>query len=146
MRGLLTGGDGPAPVPAPPTLGPGPRWWRPLAVALALLAATALNGSIILGSEAGPFADLTHYKHWAHLVSVEGMHASYSGEYPQTYAIYPPVTLATFRLAGALYQRTVDPSFDLDRALASHALTVLLRLQAVLFHLLVGVAVFVVAR
>src|SRR5215208_3656924 len=137
MRGLLTGGGGaPAPVAASPTRGHGPRWWRPLAVALALLAATALNGSIIVGSEAGPLADLTHFKHWARLVSVEGMHTAYSGEYPETYAIYPPVTLVTFRLAGLLYQRAVDPSFDLDRALASHSLSALIRLQALLFHLL----------
>ena len=147
MRGLLTERRGrprarrtPAPDP-----GPGPAWWRPLAVALALLATIALNGSIIVGSEAAPFADLTHFKHWARLVSVEGMHAAYSGEYPETYAVYPPVTLATFRLAGLLYQRTVDPSFDLDRALASHALSVLIRLQALLFHLLVGLAVLAVA-
>src|SRR5690349_12391082 len=147
MRGLLTGGEGaPAPVAPPhPTRGRGPGWWRPLAVALALVATIALNGSIILGSEAGPLADLTHFKHWTHLVSVEGMHAAYSGEYPQTYAIYPPVTLATFRLAGLVYQRAVDPSFDLDRALASHPLSVLIRLQALLFHLLVGLAVLAVA-
>src|SRR5919199_6613411 len=117
-----------------------------VAALVALALAAALNGAIAVTTVAGPLADLTHYKHWTHLVSVEGMHAAYSGEYPQTYAIYPPVALATFRLAGALYQRAVDPSFDLDRALASHALSVLLRLHALLFHLLVGLAVLVVAR
>jgi hypothetical protein len=116
------------------------------AVLLALLAAAGLHGWIIIGSPAGPLADLTHYKHWARLVTVNGMHAAYSGVYPETYAIYPPVTLLTFRVAGAMYQQWVDPSFDLDRALASHELSVLLRLQALVFHLLVGLAVLAVAR
>jgi hypothetical protein len=119
---------------------------RIVAVGMALLAAGALNGWIVVASQAGPLADLTHYKHWARLVTVDGMHAAYSGTYPETYAIYPPVTLLTFRAAGALYQQGVDPTFDLDRALASHELSVLLRLQALFFHLLVGLAVLLVAR
>ena len=69
-------------------------------VVLALLAAAGLNGWIIVVSPAGPLADLTHYKHWTRLVTVDGMHAAYGGEYPETYAIYPPVTLLTFRAAG----------------------------------------------
>jgi len=124
----------------------GGRPGRVAAVVLALLAAAGLNGWIIVASPAGPLADLTHYKHWARLVTVEGMHAAYGGTYPETYAIYPPVTLLTFRAAGAMYQQWVDPTFDLDRALASHALSVFIRLQALLFHLLVGLAVLVVAR
>lgn len=115
---------------------------RLAAVAAALGAAAALYGAIIFGSRAGPLADLTHYKYWTRLVTVEGLHAAYRGEYPQTYAIYPPVTLVTFLVAGVLYERSVDPTFDLDRALASHTLSVLIRLQALAFHLLVGLAVF----
>jgi hypothetical protein len=115
-------------------------------VLLALLAAAGLNGWIIVASPAGPLADLTHFKHWTRLVTVDGMHAAYGGDYPETYAIYPPVTLATFRVAGAMYQAWVDPSFDLDRALTSHALTIFIRLQALAFHLLVGLAVLVIAR
>ncbi len=148
MRGLLAGGA--RAVPAAPSLrvglARGPRAWRLAAVLLALLAATALNGAIAVESPAGPLADLTHFKHWARLVTVDGMHAAYSGDYPETYAIYPPVTLVTFRLAGVAYQRLVDPTFDLDRALASHTLAVLLRLVALGFHLLVGLAVLAVAR
>ncbi len=115
---------------------------RLAAVAAALVAAAALYGVIIFGSRAGPLADLTHYKYWTRLVTVEGLHAAYRGEYPQTYAIYPPVTLVTFLVAGILYERGIDPTFDLDRALASHPLSVLIRLQALAFHLLVGLAVF----
>jgi len=144
VRGLLAGGQRAAPTVATARQSIG--GWRLAAVLLALAATTALYGTIAVQSEAGPLADLTHFKHWTRLVSVEGMHAAYSGEYPETYAIYPPVTLATFRLAGLVYQRTVDSSFDLDRALASHTLSVLIRLVAVLFHLLVGLAVFAVAR
>src|SRR5919202_2144103 len=119
---------------------------RGAAVAVALVVAAALNGWIVVSSPAGPLADLTHYKYWAHLVTTSGLHAAYGGEYPETYAIYPPVTLATFRAAGAMYQQWVDPTFDLGRALASHELRMLLRLQALIFHLLVGLAVFGVAR
>jgi hypothetical protein len=115
-------------------------------VAVALVLAAAVNSVIIVRSPAGPLADLTHYKHWTHLVTVEGMHAAYRGEYPETYAIYPPVTLAVFLAAGLVYERAVDPTFDLDRALASHELSVLIRLQALLFHTLVGLAVYAVAR
>ena len=138
----------PSAPPAEPTARAAPRVspGRVAAVLLALLAAAALNGWIAVASPAGPLADLTHYKHWTRLVSVEGLHAAYSGQYPESYAIYPPVTLVTFRVAGAMYQQWVDPTFDLDRALASHELSVFLRLQALLFHLLVGLAVLVVAR
>src|SRR5712692_6537130 len=116
------------------------------AVAFALILAGVLCGAIVLGSHVGSMNDLMHYKYWTRLISVEGMHAAYSGTFPKTYAIYPPVTLTTFRVAGALYQHTVDPSFDLDRALTSHQLNVLIRLQALLFHLVVGLAVLIVAR
>jgi hypothetical protein len=110
------------------------------------LAAALLYGAICVASPAGPLADLTHYKYWTYLVTVRGMHSAYSGEYPETYAIYPPVTLATFRLAGTIYQRTVDSTFDLERALTSHELAVLIRFPALAFHLLAGIAVFIVAR
>ncbi len=122
------------------------RLAHPAAVLLALVAAVGLYGAIILGSRAGPLADLTHYKHWTRLVTVEGIHTAYRGEYPDTYAIYPPVTLAPFLVAGVLYERLVDPSFALDRALGSHALSVLIRAQALAFHLLTALAVLLVAR
>jgi hypothetical protein len=114
-------------------------------VAAAFAAALALYGGIALAIPAGPLADLTHFKHWARLVTVEGVHSAYSGEYPETYAIYPPVTLLGFRVAGEVYERTRDPAFALEPALASHELSYLIRFQAIVFHLLVGLAVYVVA-
>src|SRR4051812_30771031 len=74
------------------------------------------------------------------------MHAAYRGEWPETYAVYGPVTLAAFRVAGALYQGTVDPTFALAPALASPTLTVLIRLFVLFFHLRVVPAIFQVAR
>jgi len=113
---------------------------------LALLTAAVVYGAIALLSRPGPLADLTHYKYWARLVTVEGLHAAYSGTYPETYAIYPPVTLLPYRLAGEVYRAAVDPTFEEERALGSHTLTVLLRLAAIGAHLLVGALVFAVAR
>lgn len=117
--------------------------WAALA---ALLAAAVLYTGIAVLSRPGPLADLTHYKYWARLVTVEGLHAAYSGTYPETYAIYPPVTLLPYRLAGEVYRAAVDPAFEPERALRSHVLTVLLRLAAIGGHLLVGALVFAVAR
>lgn len=81
-------------------------------------------------------ADVTHYKYWARLVALEGVAGAYSGQYPETMAIYPPLTMYGYRLAGWVYQVLSDPTFDLELALASRTLTVLVKLVAVVPHLL----------
>lgn len=125
---------------------PSTRRLELVVLAAVVLVAAGLYGTVSLLSRPGPLADLTHYKYWAWLVTVHGLHAAYSGTYPETYAIYPPVTLLPYRLAGEAYRAAIDPTFALERALQSHALTVLLRLAALGFHLLVGMLVFGVAR
>jgi hypothetical protein len=87
-------------------------------------------------------ADVTHYKYWARLVTTEGVQASYSGRYPESYAIYPPVTMYGLSVVGQLYQRLADPAFELDRALASHGLTTAIRLMALSMHLVLGLVLF----
>lgn len=67
--------------------------------------------------------DITHYKYWTHLITVRGIWAAYSGTWPETYAIYPPVLLYAFRAVGVLYRAAVDPAFDLAAALDSQPLT-----------------------
>ena len=76
-------------------------------------------------------ADVVHYKYWTHQIATYGVSGAYSGEYPETAAIYPPVTMYGYRVAGWLYRHLYDPAFDMDAALGSHQLTVLVKLVAV---------------
>ncbi len=91
-------------------------------------------------------SDVIHYKYWARLVTVEGIARAYSGTYPETAAIYPPLTMYGYRLAGLVYQAAVEPSFDLDRALGSRALSLLVKLVAVIPHLVTIGAIFWLLR
>ncbi|MCC7106384.1 MAG: hypothetical protein IT307_14700 [Chloroflexi bacterium] len=111
----------------------------------ALLVAAVAGVGLSL-TPAHPLADVTHYKYWARLVTTEGIQAAYSGEYPRTYSIYPPVTLYGLRAVGGLYEITVDPTFDLDRALASQALTTGIRLMAVAVHLTLAATLYLLSR
>lgn len=86
--------------------------------------------------------DTDHYKYWTRLVTTEGIQAAYSGTYPETYAIYPPVTLYAYGLLGHVYRRLYDPAFDVERMLASRELTVGIKAVAVSFHLALGAALF----
>ena len=71
-----------------------------------------------------------------------GVAGAYSGTYPETAAIYPPVTMYGYRIAGWVYRRGFDPAFDMEAALNSHALTVLVKLVAVVPHLVLSLAIF----
>jgi hypothetical protein len=82
-----------------------------------------------------PLSDVVHYKYWTHQISTHGVSGAYSGEYPETAAIYPPVTMYGYRVAGWLYRHLYDPSFDMAAALTSHELTDLVKLVAVVPHL-----------
>src|ERR671933_1870041 len=60
--------------------------------------------------------DFQHYVYWTHLVTQGGIQAAYSGTWPETYAVYPPVTMYGFQVLGRLYRHFEDPTFDLDQA------------------------------
>lgn len=118
--------------------------WRGLLVGGGL----ALVLAVGLGAAAGPGypTDSAHYKYWARLVTVEGIHRAYRGTWPETYAIYPPVHLYYYRLVGEIYRQVADPTFDLKRALDSRLLTFLLKVPAVLAHVAAAGVVYMVVR
>ena len=91
---------------------------------------------------AHPLADVSHYKFWTRLVTTQGVAASYAGEYPESYAIYPPVTMYGLAMVGTLYRVLLDPEFDRDLALASQELTTGIRLLALTFHLAGGAVLY----
>lgn len=102
----------------------------------------ALIGVLLAAQPAHPEADVTHYKFWARLVTTQGLAAMYSGQYPETYTIYPPVTMYGLAVIGHAYQAAVDPTFERDRALASGWLTFAIRLMALGMHLATGIVLF----
>lgn len=110
------------------------------------LAAAALVGLVLASRPAHPLADVTHYKLWARLVTTEGIAASYSGTYPDTYTIYPPVTMYGYRLVGEAYRRLVDPTFAPGPAMRSQLLTVLVRGMALAVHLVLAVVLYGLLR
>ncbi len=82
--------------------------------------------------------DVGHYVAWTRLVTVEGLQRAYSGTYPETFAVYGPVVMASYRLAGVAYRGAVDPAFDLQRARESPWLRRALKLVALGWHLAAG--------
>ncbi|MBI2906340.1 MAG: glycosyltransferase family 39 protein [Chloroflexi bacterium] len=86
--------------------------------------------------------DVDHYKFWTKLVTEQGVQGAYSGEFPHTYAIYPPVTLYFYWGIGQVYRSAIDPAFDMDRALDNSIFTTMIRLPAMVFHLLTAGLVY----
>lgn len=111
-------------------------WDRGWLLAAAIFIASAVVSVAVMELPTNALADVVHYKYWAALVSTQGVAGAYSGTYPETAAIYPPVTMYGYRAAGWIYRRAFDPSFDMAAALQSRELTVLVKLVAVVPHLL----------
>ncbi|MBI3968782.1 MAG: hypothetical protein HY329_24360 [Chloroflexi bacterium] len=117
------------------------RRWGALIFSLVLLVALGLA---LLPPYLG---DSEHYKYWTRLVTIQGLAHAYSGTWPETYAVYPPVSIALLKLVGHVYVVFVDPTFALVPALHSEVLTYLTKLPGVVFHAGLAVVVFaVVAR
>jgi hypothetical protein len=108
----------------------------------AIVGLSGLLSLLLILAPAHAAADVTHYKYWARLVTLEGISGAYSGEYPVTAAIYPPVTMYGYWLAGLVYRAFFDPTFTMEVALGSRALTGLVKLVAVVPHLATVVAIF----
>jgi Gpi18-like mannosyltransferase len=90
--------------------------------------------------------DITHYIYWTRLVSLGGVQDAYGGTWPETYAVYPPVTLYGYQLIGNAYRVFVDPSFDPARAQDSTWLLRAIKFTAIAWHLLAALAIYYVVR
>ncbi len=125
--------------------------WRILfggAIALLLLVGHLLRdtpGYVIRNPDGTLTGDITHYVYWTRLVTLGGIQSAYGGEWPETYAVYPPVTLYTYQLVGTLYRWVQDPSFDPVQAQASLWLHEAIKFVALAWHVLTALAIFFIA-
>jgi Gpi18-like mannosyltransferase len=90
--------------------------------------------------------DITHYVYWTRLVTLNGIQAAYGGTWPETYAVYPPVTLYAYAVVGNAYRWLQDPAFDPLRAQDSLSLREGIKFAALIWHLLTGIAIFALVR
>jgi len=90
--------------------------------------------------------DITHYVYWTRLVTLGGVQSAYGGTWPETYAVYPPVTLYAYQAVGTAYRWLQDPAFDPQRAQQSLWLLEGIKFVAVAFHLLTATAIFWLVR
>ena len=114
-----------------------------IVLAIALVAAVSWAIAPLQGYE---FDDMQHYKRWLLLVTSEGISSAYSGEYPQSYAIYPPVFLYLLRLIGLGWGAFVDPTLGQQAALASNALSIAIKSSGLVFHGLLTLALILMHR
>lgn len=115
---------------------------RLVTVALVGLFLVALAVRLYLATVPGYEDDTTHFKWWTRLVTQEGLSQAYSGTYPQTYAIYPPLMMFFLKAVGHLYQGLFSPSFALD----APQLGFMIKGLGIFFDLLTWVAIFVWVR
>lgn len=108
-------------------------FWTILAMAL---------GAMLWAQSWGFPLDVDHYKFWTKLVTDEGIQAAYSGTFPHTYAIYPPVTLYFYWSIGQFYRAAIDPAFEIERALSDQTLTWMIKIPGIAFHLLTAALVY----
>jgi hypothetical protein len=119
------------------------------AVVLTLLVGHLLRdtpGYMVRNPDGSLTGDITHYVYWTRLVTLGGIQSAYSGTWPETYAVYPPVTLYAYEMVGTAYRWLQDPGFDIDRAQNSLWLREGIKFVALGFHLLTGGAMFFLLR
>jgi hypothetical protein len=124
------------PSRAPARIGAG---WFLVFLAAWLISASVSLALIFLPGYPG---DVSHYKYWTRVITTRGIQEIYHGEYPETYSIYPPVTLYAYGLVGSLYEQLADSPWGTERMLASVGLSSGIKGVSVGFHLLLGVALF----
>jgi len=102
----------------------------------------ALICAAVLAIPSHSASDVVHYKYWAKQIATYGVAGAYSGTYPESAAIYPPVTMYGYRAAGFIYKWVFDFQFLMEPALESQALSVLVKLVAVVPHVLGSLAIY----
>jgi dolichyl-phosphate-mannose-protein mannosyltransferase len=118
-------------------------------VVLALLVGHLLRdspGYMVHNPDGTDSGDITHYVYWTRLVTLGGIQAAYSGVWPETYAVYPPLTLYPYQAIGTAYRWLEDPSFDPQRAQHSLWLHEAIKFVALGWHVLTAVAIFLLVR
>ncbi len=119
------------------------------AVLVALAAAHLLRdtrGFVVRQPDGSYLGDITHYVYWTRLVTLEGVQSAYRGTWPETYAVYPPVTLYGYQAIGNVYRWLEDPTFDVERAQQSLVLLQLVKAAALAWHLLATAAIYLAVR
>jgi len=119
------------------------------AVLVALVAGHLLRdtpGFAVRAADGSLEGDIVHYVYWTRLVTLGGIQAAYGGQWPETYAVYPPITLYPYQAVGYLYRLLVDSSFDPQRAQDSLQLREGIKLVALTWHLLTGLAIYLLVR
>src|SRR4051812_2339853 len=108
-----------------------------VAFALALLVGHLLRdspGYVVRQSDGSLAGDITHYVYWTRLVTLGGIQSAYGGTWPETYAVYPPVSLYPLQAVGTVYRWLVDPTFDPDAAQRSLWLHEAIKFVALSWH------------
>ena len=90
--------------------------------------------------------DITHYVYWTRLVTRDGIQSAYGGTWPETYAVYPPVTLLAYQAVGTAYRWVQDPAFDPEAAQQSLWLREGIKFVALAWHLLTAAAIVLLVR
>jgi hypothetical protein len=103
-------------------------------------------GYMVGGTDGSLSGDITHYVYWTRLITLGGIQSAYGGTWPETYAVYPPVTLYPYQALGTVYRWLQDPTFDPAAAQQSLWLREGIKAVALGWHLLTGAALYVLVR
>jgi len=119
------------------------------AVVVALLVGHLLRdtpGYMVHNPDGTVTGDITHYVYWTRLVTLGGIQSAYGGTWPETYAVYPPVTLYVYQVVGTAYRWLQDPAFDPRAAQRSLWLREAIKSVALSWHLLTAAAIVLLVR
>jgi hypothetical protein len=119
------------------------------ALAVTLLVGHLLRdtpGYMVRNPDGSLSGDITHYVYWTRLVTLGGIQSAYGGTWPETYAVYPPVTLYAYQAVGTAYRWVQDPAFDLEAAQRSPWLHEGIKFVALIWHVLTAAAIVALVR